>query len=146
LTESRPRIDFYILKNQGAGGRLRFACRLNEKAYVLKNRVFNLADSPAQAKQLDELMWTFKAGSFIPHEIQQADGDPAAPVVIGFEPPMDPSGNLLINLTDDIPACFDRFDRIAEIIDPTEKSRRSGRTRYAFYRENGYEPLTHNIG
>jgi DNA polymerase IIIc chi subunit len=34
---------------------------------------------------------------------------------------------------------------VAEIIDASDEGRRSGRERFAFYRDNGYEPNTHKI-
>jgi DNA polymerase-3 subunit chi len=149
LTEVQPRIDFYILKHPTADARLRFACRLNEKAYVLNNRIYNHTASAAEARKLDGLMWTFRQGSFIPHEIRKSDGGNLAPVTIGHEPDQEPcqkpGKNLLINLTDSIPAFFDQFERVAEIIDHTDESRRTGRERYAFYKKSGYEPITHDI-
>jgi len=149
LTEAQPRIDFYILKNPATDARLRFACRLNEKAYVLHNRIYNHTASAAEARKLDGLMWTFRQGSFIPHEIRKPDGSNMAPVTIGYEadqePRQKPGKNLLINLTDSIPAFFDQFERVAEIIDDTDESRRTGRERYAFYKKSGYEPITHDI-
>lgn len=147
MTDSPLRIDFYILKRREASSRLQFTCRLNEKVFALQNRIFNLAASAAEAKKLDELMWTFRPGSFVPHEIHRGSiDDITAPIIIGHEAIDDLPADLLINLADDVPSCFDRFSRIAEIVDGTEASKRAGRSRYAFYRDSGYEPQTHDIG
>lgn len=63
------RVDFYVLAGPKPAARLRFACRLAEKAYRLDHRVHLQTGSAAEAEQLDELLWTFRQGSFVPHEL-----------------------------------------------------------------------------
>ena len=68
------KVDFYLL-GEGADSRERIACRLAEKAWRLGNRVYVLAPDQAAAQALDELLWTFSQGSFVPHAVceQQTD-------------------------------------------------------------------------
>ena len=74
------------------------------------------------------------------------DSPEAPPVTIGHDPSRSPTGShVLINLRTDVPSCFDNFQRVVEIIDSSEESRRSGRERFKFYRDNGYDPQTHRI-
>jgi DNA polymerase-3 subunit chi len=145
LSSAPLRVDFYVLDSAGSGARLRFACRLTEKAYSRDNRTYAHVESAARARELDELLWTFRAGSFIPHEVAPTDAVERPPVLIGHAHDAAPDGDLLINLTDSIPTFFDRFGRVAEIIDASPDGRRAGRERYAFYRDNGYAPETHKI-
>jgi len=140
-----PRVDFYVLPEVDADARLRFACRLTEKAYKLEHRAYAHVAGAAQARMLDELLWTFRPGSFIPHGIAGTAPEASAPVTIGHDDGADVSGDLLINLTDTIPPFFDRFARIAEIIDASPDGRRTGRERFAFYRDNGCKPETHKL-
>lgn len=142
---SRPRVDFYVLSAGDKGARLRFACRLTEKAYTLKHSAYAHVDSAAHARELDELLWTFRAGSFVPHEIASPDATDPAPVIIGHTADTRARADVLINLADTIPSFFDRFERIAEIVDASDDGRRTGRERFAFYRDNGYAPNTHKI-
>ena len=140
------RVDFYILAATGSSARLRFACRLTEKAYGLKRKIHAFTSSAAMARELDELLWTFRQGSFVPHALLlSGTQESAVPVTIGHEDQPDTSGDFLINLGDEIPAFFDQYERVAEIVDATPDSRRSGRERFSFYRDNGFEPNTHNI-
>lgn len=145
MTDPRIRIDFYVLPATDIGARLNFACRLTEKVYGMEHRVHAHAGSSGQARELDELLWTFRQGSFLPHTLSNSATDEVAPITIGYDEPADTDGDLLINLADAIPPFFDRFTRVAEIIDGTEGSRQLGRERFGFYRDNGYEPNTHNI-
>lgn len=145
MTEQPLRVDFYVLGSADPGTRLRFACRLTEKAYTLKNRTYAHVASAAHARELDELLWTFRAGSFVPHAVTSAESSERPPVLIGHAADVEAQGDLLINLSDTIPTFFESFDRIAEIIDASEDGKRAGRERYAFYRDNGFEPNTHKI-
>ena len=61
------RVDFYISKNNHPDDRAKLACRLAEKAYQMKHRIYVHTDDRQQAEQLDQLMWVFRDGSFIPH-------------------------------------------------------------------------------
>jgi len=78
-----PRIDFYVLPDQKDNGRALLACRLADKAYSLGHTVYVLAGSEAQAAALDDLLWTFRQDSFIPHERYPLVGEESSPVLIG---------------------------------------------------------------
>jgi DNA polymerase-3 subunit chi len=145
LNAATPRVDFYVLSASGAGARLNFTCRLTEKAYKLDTKVHAHVAGTAQARQLDELLWTFRQGSFIPHEITGKSAEQPTPVTIGHASEVTLSGDLLINLAEIIPPFFDQFTRVAEIIDSSLESKQCGRERFSFYRDNGYEIKTHNL-
>ncbi len=145
MNAAKPRVDFYVLPDTDAGARLRFACRLTEKAYKLDNKTHAHVAGAAQVRQFDEMLWTFRPGSFVPHEIAAQTPPTNAPVTIGHDTEAGLSGDLLINLADAIPPFFDRFARVAEIIDSSAECRQSGRERFTFYRENGYKPETHKL-
>ena len=141
-------MDFYVLE-AGGEARERFACRLAEKVYRLGHKVLVHPRGPDHARRLDDLLWTWRDGSFVPHLVW-ADGlDPAdvraTPVIIGdgVDPPVE--ADVLINLGDDVPSAFSRFDRVAEIVDGDPETRARSRTRFAFYRDRGYPLETHRI-
>src|SRR5580704_7975288 len=98
-----PRIDFYIIEEANPSARLRLACRLIEKAYKNKHRVYVHADSKAQAHQLDELLWTYREDSFLPHNLYGEGPEPAPPIQIGFDATPDKHRDILINLSKTIP-------------------------------------------
>lgn len=146
MSSTAIRIDFYVLEQAGPEARLRFACRLAEKAMKHQHQVHALTADEAVAHDLDELLWTFRAESFVPHAIGTPDAAQAVPVTIGCDPAaVPPQSELLINLTPSVPACFEGFQRIAEIIDGSQAGRSAGRERFRFYRDNGFDPQTHHI-
>jgi DNA polymerase-3 subunit chi len=140
------RVDFYLLAAAGESSRRLFACRLAEKAYRLRHTVHIQAVDRQHAQQLDELLWTFRDGSFVPHEVIGPQTDPGtAPVTIGVGTDEVRPGDLLINLTDEVPQCLDAFPRIAEIVTSDEDCRQKSRKRFADYRQQGHALQTHEL-
>ncbi len=144
------RVDFYVLSESGEASRQRFACRLAEKAYRLKHSVHIRTATRQQAEALDDLLWTFRDGSFVPHELAGTANDPAstpteAPVTIGCDGAVVHPVELLINLTDEVPQDTSAFPRVAEIVTSDEDCRRRSRQLFADYRSQGHSLETHAI-
>lgn len=142
------RIDFYILERPNPDASLTLACRLAEKAVRLEHEVLINAGSRADSARLDELLWTFSQSSFLPHRPigDVSRPDQGEPVVIGCgNEPEDGRWNLLINLAPEVPEFFSRFERVAEVVGAEEENKAAGRERFRYYRDRGYELLTHQV-
>ena len=140
------RIDFYVLSQSGDQARQLFACRLAEKAYKLEHTVHIHAGDEATASRLDELLWTFRDGSFVPHEVlDRASSKPRSPVRISSGVTDIAPCDLLINLCDEIPACAKAFPRVAELVSSDDSCKQEGRKRYAAYRDQGHTLETHKV-
>jgi DNA polymerase-3 subunit chi len=141
------RVDFYILPDDSDRARLLLACRIAEKAMLRNQRVF-IHSAPESARELDELLWTFSQGSFVPHRIvsgAEADDAPE-PVLIGTgECPSRAHWEVLINLADQVPEFFSRYERVVEPVDGNAARRQQSRERYKFYRDRGYPLATHQL-
>ena len=142
------RIDFYVLKSAAAKQRWIFACRLAEKAYLRDLRVVLVNDTLGDAQTLDELLWTFNDRSFVPHGIYlEEDGktDPSAktdPVQLNVGAAIG-CADLLVNLSERLPANWQRYSRVAEIIDAEVGRRVQGRERFKVYRDQNINVQTH---
>jgi len=139
------RIDFYISQTSRDEDRFRLACRITEKAYKLGNSVYIHTDSSAQAGLIDDLLWTFRDGSFVPHQTDTGNNEKSVPVLIGHDKERQHEADVLINLAHEIPACFSQFERVAEVVNETPESTAQARERYKFYRDRGYELQTHKL-
>ena len=129
----------------GAEARLRLACRVAEKAYLAKQAVVVLFDDAALLPKFDEMLWTFGDGSFVPHDVVQADGVCNSPVALTTGPlPADHTG-VLFNLGSTVPDNFEKFARVAEFLDGRPEVRAAGRERFKAYRGKSIEPQTHNV-
>lgn len=143
------RIDFYILEGEQGGqtdGRL-VACRVAEKAYLAGHRVYIHAGDAREAERLDELLWTFRQGSFVPHQKLEAGttADALTPIHIGWGSEPEVHDEVLINLAAEVPLFFSRFQRVAEIVPADDQGKQQGRARYKFYRDRGYQLETHTL-
>ena len=142
------RISFYILKSSQEHDRQVFACRLIEKAHAKGNQIYIHADSQEQANQFNDLLWSFRSDSFVPHQLmydtsQTTQDD--CPILIGHESTPPRLMNLLINLSSEQPIFFSQFERVAEFINDNETTKALGRERYQFYKERGYELESHKL-
>ena len=139
------RVDFYVLEQHHHEARQRFACRLAEKAWQQGNRVYIHTGSAEQSQRLDELLWTFRLGSFVPHSLDSDSSDEAVAIHIGHGDEPQHHDQVLINLAPEVPLFFSRFARVADLVDRNEETRQQGRQRFRFYRDRGYPLENHTI-
>jgi len=140
------KVDFYVIGGSGEQTRQRFACRLAEKAYRLNNTVHIHVTDRQSVQQIDDLLWTFRDGSFVPHEVLgQSGADISAPITIGCESAPSRDCDLLINLSEEIPAIAESFPRVAEIVSSDEDAKTRSRRRFVDYRERGHTLDTHKL-
>ncbi|CAI8725986.1 DNA polymerase III subunit chi [Methylocaldum szegediense] len=140
------RVDFYVLPTGDAHSRRVLACRLTEKAIKQRLTVFLYAASEEEEQVLDDLLWTFRQGSFVAHERLDALGaQTEAPVLIGHRAAPQLPKDILINLSPATPPDLDRFERLIEIVDQDEAIRQAGRRRYRFYMDQGLTVHTHRL-
>ncbi len=137
------RVDFYLVPGEAEQQRLLAACRIADKALAQGLRSHLLVGEQRQAQALDDLLWTFRDQSFVPHAI--APTDPAVwPVTIGLHAPLDPR-EVLFNLTTALPADPTRYQRIVEVLNQQPTIRQGGRARYRYYRDQGHTLYTHEL-
>ncbi len=138
-----PKVDFYILHFQKELEKERFICRLTDKAWHQDYRIYIHADSTGQAKIFDDMLWTFRQDSFLPHALYTPE-DKVTPVQIGHMPDHFCQGmDVLVSLTETVPDFYHHFERVAEFVDAN--NRKTGRERYRFYRDQECELNSHDI-
>lgn len=139
------RVDFYLLADEAPDADWRLACRLIEKAYLRGHRVFVYCENKDDAEHLDELLWTFKDDSFIPHHLQGEGPEPPPPVQIGYGQTPRGFNDILINMADTIPDFAERFKRVIEIVAANEAAKANSRLHYKTYRSRGCSLHLHDI-
>lgn len=139
------RISFYILKGSEEHNRQVFACRLAEKAFYQGKQVYIHTESPEQAEQINQALWSFRADSFVPHQSVNIANHNDCSVLIGHDSSPPKLMDLLINLSSEHPMFFSQFERVAEFVNDDENIKNAGRERYRFYQHRGYELDTFNV-
>lgn len=122
---------------------MHFACRLAEKAHRLRHRIYFNMKNKEEALALDEMLWVWRADSFLPHNLYGEGPEPAPPVQIGTGIQPKNHSDILINLSDELPECYRQFSRILEVIPQNETAEEAARTRFRIYREKRYLLQTH---
>ena len=152
-------VDFYLIANASPGGKVTqgraeyeagdakdvTVCKLANKAYRLGHRIYILTANEEESQRLDRLLWTFNAGSFVPHALNSGEMDAALPVLIGHQEPPTGFEDVLISLVTQVPDCVSRFQRVAEVVDDGNENKQRARERFRCYRDRGYPLQTHNL-
>lgn len=139
------RVDFYLLASEQPDARWLVACRLLEKAYCKGHRVFVFCDHQQDAELIDELLWTFRDDSFIPHNLQGEGPEPSPPVQIGYDKEPRGFNDILLNLAHHIPPFYKKFRRVMELVSNVETEKEQSRIHYKEYRSTGCDLHTHPI-
>ena len=135
-------VNFYILEaNKQPAAELQLACRLAEKALQQQLSAYLYVATPMIAQQLDELLWSFRDTSFVPHG--KGDCLPIG-IGVGVEPPTQ-RYQALINLSQAVVPFHHQFERIIEIVPAEPNLRKQARERYVFYRGLGYQLQSHTL-
>jgi DNA polymerase-3 subunit chi len=129
-------IDFYLLPCNSIDECGTLICRLIEKAYNQKHKIFVYTASAEHTQKFNDLLWTFRDISFVPHP---------GPVQINHTVPTQEYNDILINLTPDPLNFYTNFKRILEIIPNNPELKTAGRKKYKYYQAEGCKILARDI-
>ncbi len=123
----------------GASDRIAAACALLGGAYAKRKPILVYAREQEVASNLDRLLWTHSALSFVPH--CRADSPLAAetPILITDQLDTIAQDERLMNLSREIPPGFSRFESLIEVVGQDEDDRSAARDRVKFYKDRGYD-------
>lgn len=125
--------------------RLRAACVITGKAVAQGHRVLVFAPDAGTARSYDQLLWSLQAESFIPHVPADSPLAARTPVLITTRLAEPPHDDLLLNLAEDLPAGFDHFRQLVEIVADDEAGRAAARARWRLYKERGFNVTPHDM-
>jgi DNA polymerase-3 subunit chi len=130
----------------GAADKIAAACALLSGAYAKKKPMLVYALDNAVANSVDRMLWTHSAHSFVPH--CRADSPLAAetPILITDRLDSIPQDERLMNLSQEIPPGFSRFQSLIEVVGQEESDRAAARDRVKFYKDRGYEVSYFDLG
>ncbi len=132
-----------------APDKLHHACRLLRKACNAGHQV-SVVGPQAALLQLDTALWTFSALDFIPHcfaDAPLAVQDKSC-IVLGQSESTDAAASarpILVNLDKELPAGFERFERVIELVGTGEEERLAARARWKHYASRGYAIVRHDV-
>lgn len=135
-----------VLFLHGAPDRLAAAAHWLADAAAARQSVLVYVPQTEMAERIDKLLWTQSALSFAPHCRSDSPLAAETPIVISIDLDSPPHDRKLLNLGDEVPPGFSRFDELVEIVSTADSDRLPARERFRFYRERGYAPESHDFG
>lgn len=138
------RIDFYILPDDTEDQRLVFICRLVDKAQKLGHQVYVACENQNQASTLSDALWSFQPETFVAHDVEGTDNR-RSKVMLGWSEDCGDHHEVMVNLKNQIPTFFSRFERLTEVVIQDEKTLQKTREHFSFYRDRGYPINTHDL-
>jgi DNA polymerase-3 subunit chi len=129
----------------GARDRLQAVAAWLGRAGNERRKVLVYVPAGENSEQLDRLLWTHQATGFTPHCRANDKLAAETPIILAAELDTPPHDGCLLNLSDEIPPGFSRFQQLIEIISVNDGDRLPGRERFRFYRERGYPLENHDI-
>ena len=125
--------------------KLNFACKLAKKAFDEGRKLIVFAPSPAQAEEFDRLLWSFSPLSFVPHVRATHALAGETPIIIATDDSALPHHQALLNLGDEPPPFFSRFEHLREIVSMDDDDRLKARDRLKFYKSRGFDIQNHDM-
>lgn len=131
----------------GAPDKIAYICRLLRKAVRLGSRVFVVVDR-SDLSRLDQDLWAVSPTDFVSHCCDDADVKllQRSYVVLGVSSAAHYADRpLLVNLSNSIPADFDRYAKLIEVVSMDEDDRAQARLRWKQYISLGYNIMKHDL-
>jgi len=121
-----------------APDRIQAAAQWLQQAWARRQAVLVYVPDAEAAARLDRVLWTQPQLSFLPH--CRADSPLAAetPILLTDRLDAPPQENCLLNLSNELPPTFSRFEQVIEIVSTDDTDKLPARERFKFYRERGY--------
>lgn len=119
-------------------------CHRVELELAEGRRVYVWASSETQARRLDELLWTFRDDSFVPHALWRGEGDLEEVVAVGWRPGNPNRADCLVLARDAVPAELAGYARAVDFaaVDVGEL-RDAARLRFRAFRDAGLAVAFH---
>jgi len=147
-------IDFYVLMDINKQQGLQWVCEWVEKYYLEQASIFIQTATLQAAEYLDQLLWTYRDHTFIPHHLahheekKPSSYEKAAncfsPIHIGLSTPPLFQG-IVFNLNSHLTLETTRYQRLIEIVFPDKDVQQLARERYKQYQQQNHAITTYKI-
>jgi len=126
--------------------RLAYTCRLIRKA-VAGGATLVVTGSSETLSQLDHDLWTLSSTDFVTHCRPEVSTDLAArsAVLLSESAQLTTHADVLVNLGDPVPAHFQQFDRVIEVVGKEADDKRAARLRWKHYSQAGIPLVQHDL-
>jgi len=130
--------------------KVNYACRLVRKAVSARGLRVIVVGEAQMLEAVDAALWQLAPSDFIAHCRGDAQAHMVArsPVILsaeGADAASLPHREMLVNLGAEVPAGFERFERLIDIVSDEAGDRQIGRSRWRHYADRGYTIQPHDF-
>ena len=129
------KVDFYVYELSDYHLYQKLVCNIIEETYNQRENILLLCENAESCEAFDELLWTFKDISFIPHE-KKCKYKITTQCINLAKKDRSPT---LINLTYSFPDFFESHSRVIEMSGYDENSRQKARQNFKKYKTMNFE-------
>lgn len=123
-----------------------FACKLAKKACDSGRKLIVYAPTVELADRFDRALWTFSQLSFVPHVKSGHALAADTPIVIAVDDAGLTHHEALLNLGDEAPPFFSRFEQLREVVSTDPDDRGYARERLKYYKSRGFDVQHEDMG
>ena len=134
-------VKFYF----NVDNKLDYACKLAKKAFDGGLKLVIYTPDAAVANAFDRHLWGFSQLSFVPHVHATHALAGETPIIIATDDSALPHHEALLNLGDEPPPFFSRFEHLREIVSMDDDDRGRARERLKFYKSRGFNIQNHDM-
>ena len=140
------RITFIGVPGRGKGAFMKRFCRFAQEHVEAGSTVAVFTAGAEQASALDDLLWTYDEGGFMPHSVLGAATSPLERVVVSVTGTERPSADVIMNFSDEAVAAPvlqapDADVVVYEFVPPDNPAaRQAARRKWERYKEMGIVP------
>ncbi len=138
-----PQVAFHF----NVESKLDYVCRLARK-YVRQGSRLLITGRRDDLLQLDRMLWEMAPADFVAHCLGECGPElrTASAVLLSEEPAQRDQHDVLVNLGENVPAGFEAFERVVEIVSQGDEQDRAGaRQRWRFYAAEGHPIVRHDL-
>lgn len=144
-------VDYYDLGEIAQSEHLHYCCRLAAHAWRSEGKPLLLqADDSNRREQLDELLWGFAPGAFVPHaRYGDATAEQAPILLVDAQQSAELAGAaypLLLNMDAELIAQANQCDRVLWVLPQEPQLRELVREYYKQARNSNIQQRYHNLG
>ena len=129
------RVEFYF----NVPDKFAKVVELCEKAFAKGRQLTIYTQNDAMSSDMQKLLWTHSASSFLANSIVNEAHSQFSPIVIDAQGENLLQDDVLINLQTAQPLFFSRFRYLVELVGSDEADKAAARARFRFYKDRGYD-------
>ena len=130
-------VSFYHLERQALDEALP---RLLTRVLAGGHKALVLADTDERVRHLNEKLWTFDPGSFLPHGMAGEDHEAEQPILLTTDETNPAKADILVVVDGAVPQSMETYSRCLDLFNGNDDDAVSAaRDRWKLYRERGYD-------